>query len=60
LPYDGGVYRLAPYIEITEEEYHKSESEMPRINFGDLSFYEQMDEGHGSQEAACVGGVCEV
>jgi ribonucleoside-diphosphate reductase alpha chain len=60
LPYDGGVYRLAPYIEITEEEYLKSESEMPRINFGDLSFYEQMDEGHGSQEAACVGGVCEV
>jgi len=60
LPYDGGVYQLAPYVEITEAEYLQAMKEMPDVNFRELSFYETMDEGFGSQEAACVGGHCEI
>lgn len=60
LPYDGGHYRLAPYVEITEEEYLKATAEMPNVPFEELSFYEQMDEGGGAQELACVGGSCEI
>lgn len=60
LPYDGGNYKLAPYVELTEEEYRKAVSEMPNVHFSELSFYEQMDMGDGAQEAACVGGSCEV
>lgn len=60
LPYDGGLYKLAPYVELTEEQYHEAMTGMPKVHFGDLSFYEQMDEGHGAQEAACVGGSCEI
>lgn len=60
LPFDGGNYKLAPYEELTEEEYLKSVAAMPNVNFRELSFYETMDEGNGSQEPACVGGTCEV
>jgi ribonucleoside-diphosphate reductase alpha chain len=60
LPFDGGNYRLAPYEEITEAEYNESVSKMPTVNFDNLTYYEQMDEGHGSMEPACVGGVCEI
>lgn len=58
LPFDGGNYTLAPYEELTEEEYLKSASEMPEINFKALSRYEQRDEGEGAQEPACMGGAC--
>jgi ribonucleoside-diphosphate reductase alpha chain len=60
LNYDGGAYRLAPYVEITEEEYLKSSAEMPRVRFDLLHRYETGDMGDGAREAACVGGACEV
>jgi len=60
LPYDGGKYRLAPYVEISEEEYEKAmESHVP-INFDLLSDFELEDMGEGSREIACGGGGCEV
>jgi hypothetical protein len=60
LPYDGGLYRLAPYVEITEEEYEKTmETHIP-INFDLLSDFEKEDMGEGSREIACGGGGCEV
>ncbi len=60
LNYDGGAYRLAPYVEITEEEYLKSVAEMPKVRFDLLRRYETGDMGDGAREAACVGGACEV
>lgn len=60
LPYDGGHYRLAPYVEITEDEYLQAMREMPDVNFRELPFYETMDEGNGAQEPACMGGSCEI
>ena len=60
LNYDGGAYRLAPYVEITEEEYLKSLAEMPKVRFDLLRRYETGDMGDGAREAACVGGACEI
>ena len=60
LPYDGGAYRLAPYVEITEEEYLAAQKVMPDVDFTLLTHYETRDEGEGAAEPACVGGACEV
>lgn len=60
LPFSGGNYELAPYTEITKEEYEEFAARMPEVDFGMLSFYEQMDMGQGAVELACVGGACEV
>ena len=60
LPYDPTKYRLAPYVEITEEEYRESQRTMPAVDFTLLTHYETRDEGDGAREAACVGGVCEI
>lgn len=60
LPYDGGVYKLAPYEEITEERYKQLVSEMPEIDFSKLSIYEREDNTVGAKEYACIGGQCEL
>lgn len=62
LPYDGGIYKQAPYQELTEEEYNKwcEEHPTPTIDFSDLRFYETQDTTTGSQELACTGGACEI
>lgn len=60
LPYDGGKYRLAPYQEITAEEYAHAAAEMPEIDFSLLAIYEREDRGQGSTELACMSGNCEV
>ena len=60
LPYDGGKYRLAPYEEITEEEYNQLVAEFPEVDYSLLSMYEKEDMGTGSQVLACVGGACEI
>jgi hypothetical protein len=60
LPYDGGTYELAPYEEITKEQYEELSKDFPEINFEDLSRYEQEDETEGAREYACTGGACEL
>lgn len=62
LPYDGGIYKQAPYQEITEDEYNRwiEEHPLPDIDWSRLSDYESEDHTTGSQELACTGGVCEV
>lgn len=60
LPYDAGKYELAPYEEITAEQYGKAMAAMPEVDFSLLSYYEQEDRGQGSVELACVGGSCEI
>ena len=61
LPYDGGIYKQAPYQEITEEEYNDwlQKYPLPAVDWADLSFYEFEDTTTGSQELACTGGYCE-
>lgn len=62
LPYDGGVYKQAPYQEVDKEAFELwvKEHPMPEINWDDLRLYELTDTTTGSQELACTGSACEV
>ena len=60
LPFDGGVYPLAPYQEITEDEYKELQQKMPALDFSQLYKYEQTDCTVGGKELACHGGACEL
>lgn len=60
LPRSEHVYQLAPYEEITEEEYNTRKAAFKDIDFSKLSDYEKEDNTVGAKELACVGGNCEV
>lgn len=60
LPYDGGVYDLAPYQEITKQEYDKLSKAFPDIDFSTLSKYEVEDTTEGAKSLACSGDKCEL
>lgn len=60
LPYDGGVYHLAPYEEITEEEYEKRSQEMPKLDFKRMEGMETRDNTNFGIELACGGNACEL
>ena len=60
LPYDGGNYKLAPYEEITQDEYEDAMQDFPSIDFTQLAQFETFDQGQGAQELACTGGACEL
>ena len=60
LPYDGGNYKLAPYEEISRDEYEDAMQDFPSIDFTQLAQFETFDQGQGAQELACTGGVCEL
>lgn len=60
LPRSEHVYQLAPYEEITEEQYNERKAKFKDIDFSKLSDYETTDETNGAKELACVGGNCEV
>ena len=59
LPRNDHVYQLAPYEEITKEEYERRVGELGVIDFSRLVIYEQQDQTTGAKELACAGGVCE-
>lgn len=59
LPYDGGTYQQAPFQEVSEEQYNAFVSRYPSaIDWS--AFAEGDDQTAGSQELACVGGVCTI
>ena len=61
LPTSDHTYQQAPYEDISEEEYNRLVSEMPKnVNWEDLAQFEKEDNTTGSQELACVGGACEI
>ncbi len=60
LPRSEHVYQLAPYEEITEEEYNTRKANFKDIDFSKLSDFEIEDNTVGAKELACVGGNCEV
>ena len=60
LPRSEHVYQLAPYEEITEEEYNERKANFKDIDFSKLSDYEKDDQTTGAKELACAGGNCEV
>lgn len=60
LPYEDHAYEQAPYEKITEEEYNKLIEKFPKIDYSELSRYEQEDNTEGAKSLACVSGVCEI
>lgn len=60
LPRDVGVYRLAPYQEITREQYETMVDELPEIDFSRIIAYEKEDNTTGAKTYACVGDSCDV
>jgi ribonucleoside-diphosphate reductase alpha chain len=60
LPRSNHVYQLAPYEEITKEEYERRMKMLGHIDFSKLMIYEKSDQTTGAKEAACVGGTCEI
>jgi ribonucleoside-triphosphate reductase len=60
LPRSEHVYQLAPYEEISKEEYEKRINEIKHIDFSKLIYYEQDDNTVGAKEYACVSGVCSI
>ncbi len=59
LPRNDHVYQLAPYEEITKDEYERRLAALGTIDFSRLVIYEQQDQTTGAKELACAGGVCE-
>ncbi|MFO7980319.1 MAG: ATP cone domain-containing protein [Candidatus Aminicenantes bacterium] len=49
LPKDNTVYQLAPFEEISKEEYEKLISEFPGIDFSQILVYEKENEGKSYQ-----------
>ena len=60
LPYAEHGYVLAPYEEITEEEYMKHPCRGMQVNFNKLVYYEKTDTTDVKKELACAGGACEL
>jgi ribonucleoside-diphosphate reductase alpha chain len=58
LPHDGGKYELAPYEEITKEQYEQLKP--VTIDYSKLSLFEKEDLTEGSKTYACVGDKCEL
>lgn len=60
LPHSTHTYQQAPYEDITDEEYHRLSSELPTVDWSQLSEYETIDTTTGNHELACVAGQCEI
>jgi len=60
LPVSEHLYQLAPYEEITKEQYEELSSKITRVDFSKLIQYEKSDETDVKRELACAGGVCEL
>lgn len=60
LPFDGGIYNLAPYEEITENDYNRLTANRPVIDWGRLQQYEHSDHTTVNTDYACVGGTCDL
>lgn len=59
LPHDNGSYRQAPFQEITKQEYTEFLAKYPGTIQWD-QFIELDDLTEGSQEMACVAGLCSI
>lgn len=60
LPRSNNVYKLAPYEEISKEQYEQMVKNFPKLDFSKIVLYENEDGTQGAKEAACVAGVCEI
>jgi len=55
------IYKQAPYIDCSKEEYEEWVKKTPEnVDWTKLSVYENTDTTTGSQELACVAGACDI
>ncbi|MBY9021908.1 MAG: hypothetical protein KGD67_12700, partial [Candidatus Lokiarchaeota archaeon] len=59
-PFSDHVYQLAPYEEITKEEYEEMCNKIKKVEFCKLIKYEKEDNTDVKKQLACMGGVCEL
>lgn len=59
LPTFDAQYDQMPYVEISQEEYHRLAAEFPEIDFSKLYRYEEEDLTTVAQEPACSAGACD-
>lgn len=60
-PYGSGGYTLAPYEELSEEQYLAAEKAFPQIDYTQLGKYEEDDNTTGAQQLACsAAGGCDL
>jgi ribonucleoside-triphosphate reductase (thioredoxin) len=60
LPRSNHAYRLAPYEEITKEQYEKMAKKFENIDYSKIVAYELQDETERAKELACAGNSCEI
>jgi ribonucleoside-triphosphate reductase (thioredoxin) len=60
LPRSNHIYQLAPYEEITKEQYETLMKKFPNIDYSKIVTYEKADETEVKRELACVSGVCDI
>jgi ribonucleotide reductase, class II len=60
LPYSDHVYELAPYEAITKEKYLLLSSNVKKVDFSKLRYYEKTDTTDTKRILACAGGMCEL
>ena len=61
LPFSEHTYAQAPYQDCSQEQYEEANSTMPaKIDWSELSNYEQEDNTVSSQTLACTGTSCEI
>jgi ribonucleoside-triphosphate reductase len=60
LPRSNHIYQLAPYEEITKEQYESLMKKFPTIDYSKIITYEKQDETEVKRELACVSGVCDI
>ena len=59
LPYAGGNYRQAPYIQCTKDQWDELNAKTPKeINWSE--FHEDSDYTEQAKELACMSGFCEI
>ncbi|MCH7529682.1 ribonucleoside-triphosphate reductase [Patescibacteria group bacterium] len=60
LPRTNHVYKLAPYEEITKEQYEEMVKRFENVDYSKLVTYELHDETEMKRELACAGDTCEI
>ena len=60
LPYDSGSYELAPYEEISKEQYEIMTHSFPTINFDKFLNQEFTDHTTVATDYACTSGSCDL
>jgi len=58
LPREEHAYQLAPYEDITREQYDEMVARLPPLDYAAIMAYEKEDTTSGAKELACSSGIC--